>query len=388
MRRLPLLGLCLLMTRLASQGLGFPVELAIAPAQPAASQTQPASPPRKPHPRVFTWQDVLLPEYTNYLAGLRAAGCPDDHVRRIAVSDVSRFFDEKRLHEARQYDFEWWKPIPPTRLFPPAGAGDDERVDKARASLFERLLGPNWTNEASLPPYVSGLVQNLVGPVLGALPAARLATVADICRRSDERLREYRAARFSLGEAIDPVEEARLRQQTRDELSRVLSAGEMEEFVLRNSHNAETLRQALQPFKPTREEFLAIFRALDPLQHRIQLEYGSEAALSLRQRLEHEAQCRRAVEEVLPSERFRAYLAAVDACYRRAHEEGGKLGLGQDAVSRLAELYRSQAARREKVTRDPTLNADQRSAALQDIAAEEERLRAEAIGPVRPVKTP
>jgi hypothetical protein len=329
--------------------------------------------------RTFTWKDVVLPEYTNYLAALRAAGCPEAHVRQIAVSDVNEFFDQQRLHEATQYDFEWWKPIPPSRAYLAGASSADSRLDRLRAAYFSRFLGSQWTEFVKVPPLSSSLVFHLTGPVLGALPLARFSAAVEICEASEKRMREYQAGRFSQGEPIDLAEEARLRHQTRTELSRVLTPEEMEEFLLRNSHNAETLRQVLQPFSPSREEFRRIFGVLDPVQHRMQSEYGSEAALSARQRDEYERQCHRAVQEVLPPERFYAYLAAVDACFRRAQVDVQKAGLDTAARARLWEFYRAQSARRGQVLRDANRTPEERSQAILAIAAEEQKLVAELI---------
>jgi hypothetical protein len=329
--------------------------------------------------RTFTWRDVVLPEYTNYLAALRAAGCPEAHVRQIVVSDVNEFFDQQRLHEAMQYDFEWWKPIPPSRAYLTTGSAADGRLDRLRAAYFTRFLGPQWAEVVKAPPLSSCLAFHLTGPVLGALPLSRFSTVVEICEASEKRMREYQAARFSQGEPIDLAEEARLRQQTRTELSRVLTPEEMEEFLIRNSHNAETLRGVLQPFQPSREEFRKIFAALDPIQHRMQSEYGSEGALSARQRDEYERQGHRAVQEVLSPERFEAYLMAVDACFRRAQADAQKAGLDAAARLRLWEFYRTQSARRSQVMQDAARTPEQKSQALLVIAAEEQKRLAELV---------
>jgi hypothetical protein len=329
--------------------------------------------------RTFTSQDVLLPEYTNYLASLRAAGCPEEHVRAIALSDVNEFFGRERLQEAIRLDFEWWKPFPPSRLSQPPFTEALARMEKARGQLLNRLLGTNWAGQIPLPAPGSSSASFLTGPVLGSMPLDRSSAMLEVCVKSEERMREFQGARFSRAEPIDPTEEARLRQQTRNELSRVLTAEEMEEFLVRNSHNSEALRRVAPAFNPSREEFLRIFRALDPLQCRMQLDFGDEMALSARQREDYERQCHRAVQGVLPPDRFRAYLAAVDDCYRRAQAEAENRGLDEKGRNDLYDFYRAQSVKRNRIIQDKTMAAEQKGQAIRELALEEEAFFAKLV---------
>jgi hypothetical protein len=351
------------------------------PESPALTNASAASgSSKRPAPatgsRTFSSDDVLLPAYTNYLAALRAAGCPETHLRRIVKSDVNKFFAQRRLREALRLDFEWWKPMPPSRRYLPA-FGPFARLEKERVGCIARLLGTNRADEAQIPLPALGLAYHLTGPALGALATDRFSNAVEICRRSEERMREYKAAMAAQEEPLNPAEEARLHEQTRGELNRVLTPEEMEEFLLRNSQNAEPLRRSLEGFKPTRQEFLAIFRALDPLQHRMQLDYGNEGALSDRQRDDYDRQCRRAVQEILPAHRFEAYLDAADADYHHARAEAAKRGLDEAARDRLFELYRVQTARKRKAVLDPDVSWGRRTELLRELAQEEENLIAE-----------
>jgi hypothetical protein len=321
--------------------------------------------------RIFTSRDVVRAEYTNYLASLRAAGCPEEHVREIALSDVNEFYDRERVREAIDLDFEWWKPFPPERLSQPPFTEVLARLEKARLHRLHGLLGTNWSGTILLPALGTAPAFFLTGPVLGAMPVDRFGAVLEVCLKSEERMREFRDGQFARAEPIDPAQEAQLRQQSRQELTSIMTAEELEEFLVRNSHNSEALRRLAPAFHPSREEFLKIFRALDPLQCRMQLDYGDETALSPRQRDEYERQCHRAVQEVLAPERFRAYLAAADACYRRAQTEAEKGGFDEKARDDLYEFYRAQAVKLGRVSQDKTMTAEQKTQATRALANEE-----------------
>lgn len=321
--------------------------------------------------REFTWEDVTSADYTNYLANLRAVGCPEARVRQVVLADVSEYFNQRRLEAAVQWDFEWWKPGTTSRAPIFARTQHLGGLDRYQFLLLARLLGTNVAESIELPSLSNGLSNNLTGPVLGAMPLDRYNAAAQVCNRARERLLEYQMSRFSGGQQADPVEEARLRAETRLELSRIFTPEEMEEFLVRNSHNAEALRQSLRGFDPTPEEFRKIFEALDPIQHQMQRDYGNIEALSARQQEEFERQCDLAVKEVLTPERFQQYEAVKDPIYQRAQIEATQWGLGEAAVPQLRALFRSQQNQRTQILSDTSLTPDQRNRALQDLAKEE-----------------
>jgi hypothetical protein len=165
-------------------------------------------------------------------------------------------------------DQQWWRSEPDAEVLA-AAVQKARELDEERRALLTRLLGPNWeardlTNLAR--PSRQGIA--LDGPVLGYLPAETKEAIQEISARSEDRLRAYLEERQQAGLAPDPVELARLRQQTRDELSRVLAPQQLEEFLLRYSQNASNWRALfgqLQFFNPTADEFRAVFRAIDNL---------------------------------------------------------------------------------------------------------------------------
>ena len=358
------------------------------PAQPdrpfaTTNQLSPAVPIENAKPavpaRTFTSQDIFLPEYAAYLMSLRAAGCPEKHLRQIVLSDVNDYFDQQRLRQALASDFEWWKTGTTPQPMMAMAASELASLEGGREALLNRLLGTNEANGGQSAPILAGLMFNLTGPVLGAMSLDKFNAVVEVCRQAQERMRDYQLSRFSQGLTLEAVEEARLRQQTRAELAPLLTPAEMEEFLLRNSHNAETLRQNLRTFNPSREEFQKIFRVLDPIQAQMQFDYGTQTALSPRQRDEYERQCHRAVQEVLPPARFKAYLMTQDPTYLRAQTQAAPAALDEASVQRLYEFYRAQAVKRAKVQADSSLPVEQKRQAMQDIAKEEQSFLSELV---------
>src|SRR5688572_23937066 len=216
----------------------------------------------------FGWQDVTNDAYLDYIASLRSVGAPEKQVRNIVVTDVNELFDKRRLEHAVKTDSQWWKAetfmgVLPMQQF--AGVNFDEE----RRALLTRLLGEGWEDSIKLSS-LNGSAVNLTGPVLGALPPETWNTVQEICARSMDRHQAYQMAKLNAGTPPDNIELARLRNQTRTDLSKVLTPEELEEFLLRYSHNSSRLRQDMRGLDLTAEEFRMIFRATDAGEHQMQ----------------------------------------------------------------------------------------------------------------------
>jgi len=242
---------------------------AIAQANTAASRTNVLL-----RRQFFSWQEVESPDYPTYITNLRNIGCPEQTIRDIIIADVNGLFARRRATELVTPDQQWWRSEPDTNILQVA-VEKSRALEEERRSLLTRLLGPAWEagDLASLPrPSRQGIL--LDGPVLGALPTDTKQALQDINARSEAKIQAYVEAQRALGKDPDPVEMAKLRQQTRDELAHVLAPAQLEEFLLRYSQYANTLRSSfgqLQYFNATPDEFRAVFRATDGLDQQIQL---------------------------------------------------------------------------------------------------------------------
>lgn len=60
--------------------------------------------------REISWQQVESPDYREYIANLRAIGCPEETIRDIINADVNKLYDEKKkLARGAPKKFEYWK---------------------------------------------------------------------------------------------------------------------------------------------------------------------------------------------------------------------------------------------------------------------------------------
>jgi hypothetical protein len=336
------------------------------------------SPPARPAKVIpsadkkFGWQDLTNDTYLEYLAGLRSVGCPEKQIRNIVVSDVSELFDKRRLEQAVKNDSQWWKAETFMGILPMQNVAGSN-FDEERRVLLTKLLGENWDDTIKLPS-LNGSAVNLTGPVLGALPSELYNSVPEICARSIDRHQAFLNARMNDGGAPDNVEMAKLRDQTRQDLAKILTAEQLEEFLLRYSHNASKLRQEMRGLDLAPEEFRKMFRATDAFEHQMQLDYGGPEALSPRQREQFQAQYDRAIREVLTPQRYVQYMSTKDPLYKQAQLTAMQYGMNGRAVQQLYEIHKNLEVKRNQIAQNTALSAEQRAQELQNVSIEQQQL--------------
>jgi hypothetical protein len=345
--------------------------------------TNPAPSPRKTlasADKKFSWQDVTNDTYLDYIANLRSVGAPEKQVRSIVVADVNELFDKRRFEHAVKTDSQWWKAetfmgIVPMQQF--AGVN----LDEERRALLTKLLGEGWEDTIKLSS-LNGSAVNLTGPVLGALPSETWNNVQEICARSMDRHQAAQMARINAAVPLDNVEMAKLRDQTRSDLSKVLTPEELEEFLLRFSHNSSRLRQDMRGLDLTPEEFRKIFRAIDPGEHQMQVEYGGPETLSQKQREQLEAQRDRAIREALSPPLYEQYLLTKDPLYKQAQFTAMQYGMNGKAVKHLYEMQKAMEAKRVQISQNAALTPEQRAQALQSLGIEQQQTLQRLLGDV------
>lgn len=328
--------------------------------------------PAVPAGRKIGWEQLDKPEYDTYIASLKSVGCPEEKVRYIVLSDINEHVSKKRVKEAVAHDIQWWRAEPELAM---TGALQEKgrSLDEERNRLIAKYLGAAAVEEERGEAMLWSNVQ-LTGPVLGSLPPEVHNTVQEICGRSLERSQASFWARVNEGQPVNQVDMARMREQTRADLRKVLKDDAMEEFLLRYSHNAHQLRLILRGLDPTPEEFRKIFRATDALDHQIQLEYGGTETMSQEQRERYDRQRDAAIRDALGATRYQAYLMTKDPVYRMAQNTALQYGAPPRAIQPIYEMMKDIESRRQKVLNDASLMPQQKSLALN--ALQQDQIRA------------
>jgi hypothetical protein len=299
-------------------------------------------------------------------------------------------YARRRAIELLTPEQQWWRSEPDTNVL--LVAQEKTRLlDDERRVLLSRLLGSSWESGdmASLPrPSRPGIL--LDGPILGNLSAETKQTLQGINTHSEDRMQAYIDAQRAAGKLPDPVELAKLRQQTRDELARALPPGQLEEYLLRYSQSANDLRQELgqlQHFNSSPDEFRALFRATDTIDQQLELLAGSNDPASLQSRRALEAQREGAIRIALGSRRYEEYRLLHDPLYRDAVAAADQAGT-PEAARTMYQINLAAAATQNAITNSSDLDSDQKAIELKQLELDQMRANALAAGRQLPPDPP
>jgi LysM repeat protein len=338
----------------------------------------------------FSWREVESSDYPTYIANLRDIGCPEQTIRDIIIADVNAMYSRKRATELVTAEQQWWRSEPDPAVLQVA-AEKSRALEDERRGLLVRLLGTNWESGdiVSLPrPSRPGIV--LDGQILGNLPAETKQAIEEVSLRSQDKLQAYLDDQRQQGKEPDPVEVAKLRQQTRLDLQKVLTPAQLEEFLLRYSQNANDLRNEfgqLRFFNASPDEFRAVFRATDTLDQQIQLLADATDPNSVAQRKALEDQRDNAIKNALGPTRYADYQQLQDPVYRDAYAMAEQAGT-PEAAQTIYEINLATLAEQNQVRTNASLTDDQKAIELTRIELEQRKANTVATGQDLPPEPP
>jgi hypothetical protein len=325
----------------------------------------------------FNWSELESDDYPTFIANLRRIGCPELTIRDIIVADVNQMFAQRRSQEVVTAESEWWKSEPDLNRTE-AALKQFADLEMERTNLLTKLLGPNWNinfTQASSPGTVA-----LDGPILGKLPPETKLQIEEISASAARKAIEYVEAQRAAGKPLDPAEMARLRTEHRAELAKVLAPDQLEEYLLRHSANAQNLRDQLQGFNATPDEFRAIFRARDEIDNDIQLHYSGNDPVSVKMREELEKKRDAAVASALGPDRASLYQATADPVFREAQLMAQQSGAAPETVLPLYQIQVETAKEKARIAADKTMTPAERASAIRAVDEQEEAARRKILG--------
>jgi hypothetical protein len=337
----------------------------------------------------FSWQEVESPDYPTYVVNLRSIGCPEQTIRDIIVADVNALYTRRRATELVMPDQQWWRTEPDPNVVQVA-VEKARGLEEERHALLSRLLGPAWESGdlVNLPrPSRQGVV--LDGPLLGTLPTDTKQALEDVSIRSQDRLQTYLEAQKAAGKSADPADLAKLREQTRMELQRLLTPPQLEEFLLRYSQDAINLRSEfgeLRYFDPSADEFRAVFRSTDQIDQQLQALTGNDPN-TLLQRKALEDQRENAIKIALGADRYAEYRLLQDPLYRDSMATAIQAG-SPDAAQTIYEINQATLAEQQRILSDTNLTADQKNIQLKQMQLDQAKAQTVATGQELPPEPP
>lgn len=325
--------------------------------------------------RPANWAALESTNYYVYIANLRAFGCPAETIKDIILTDIARLYSQRRAALRTQgQPYKFWLP---NGGIPGAASAKVQKqlaeLDREQRALVKELLGVDLQNE--LAKYWG--TDEPQEYRYDFLAPAKREQVQAVQAKYDELEQQFFSRVQGLMLDEDEEQLKTLQQQREAELAQVLTPEELEEYDLRNSSVAETLRSQLSGFEPTEDEFRRLFRLNRDFDKEFNQAFNAtdEAQMEIRMRAQEEAQqaLNDEAKKILGDDRYAEYQRAQDPDYKALVQLTDRFELPQEVAGKVYNLKVEAERQKQILEANPNLTEEQRLAALGAIAQETER---------------
>lgn len=312
----------------------------------------------------FHWSDIESTDYRQYIANLRAVGCPEQIIRDIILADVNQLFAARvRAVLNPQLKAYWQKPD-----FKNPGPEQLKQliaIDREKGAVFQDLLGFKASQQELIDTIhlqLQGSEQQLL-----FLPPGRRAAALAALNEADFETREME---LQFQGRYPAERERKLWDEKVVVLAEVLSQDELEEFKLRNSQTGQMLRMELEYFKVTPEEFKALFGVREVKAD------GKNISPDLLNRTAATEEVRKLFGE----ERAKEFERATDLLYINARRSAEEQGVPLERIEQAWQVTRDARTAAEQAAKTASLTVEERKRQVQALRQEADVRLSELLG--------
>ncbi len=353
-----------------------------APETPSSSETrvgigaEHSDSQKSREPELTRWDELPMNDLPAMVARLRSEGCPPALLRAIISERVQRIFDI-RLREIRSNaePHAYWKAgLAPSLLGNATTRASLRELWQEQTTLLKNLLGP----DAESPADAASL--DMQRRRYGNLSSEKIAQINLINTDYSDLSTQIRRDAAGLMLPQDREALAYLESQQREDLLGVLTPDEYQDYLLRTSPKANSLRRQLIGLQPTEQEFRTVFA----LHHAFDETYGNTRRRNTPEwQAERRAAQQKLVDEVkaaLGPERGAEYELSRDSNYVEAVVFTESQQLPKVTALEIRDVQRAAQDQANALRTNRTLAPEERAAQLDAVLqAAETRLKA-ALG--------
>lgn len=327
----------------------------------------------------FNWSQVESSDYRQYIANLRAIGCPENTIKDIILTDILKLYAAQRgqfYHNGREFKF--WETDEKRKLNAKQLEEREKRlaaIDKEIPSVLRELLGLNYEREIN-KYFVDTNEDERRLNFLPEEKRARLLALRDEIEGAKERILQAAGEKLSTAdqEALQKIEAQRTAA-----LENLLSAPELAEFELRTSATADELRAKLIGFNPTEAEFRQIFEMQKAVGEKFATTDGATET-SAREKAAAQKQIDEEIRRQLGEARYADYQRAQNPDFREAYVFTEIYELPSSTAQTLFEIKQIAEGEWKNLSADSAIPETQRLEALHAIQRETEKSLRATLG--------
>jgi hypothetical protein len=335
--------------------------------------------------RPLSWAAIESTNYATYITNLHNFSVPDETVRDIIITDVAKLYARRRAALRRTAPpYRFWQTgedLDSGGRADPTLQGQLRELDKEQRTLIRELLGVDLQTE--MAKYWNG-EDDTQERLYGFLPQQKREQLKELQDRYDDLQQEIYARSKGLLLDEDQEQLKKLEKAKKAELAQILTPEEQEEYYLRNSSTANSLRYQLSGFNPNEDEFRRIFR----LQKTFDDEFGmafdttDDTQIEVRSLAQQDAQdaLNDEIKKVLGEKRYNEYQRAQDADYKALIQLADRFEMPQDVANKVYDMKLEAEKQKQRIERVPNLSEEQRQNVLAAVARETEKSIAQVLG--------
>jgi hypothetical protein len=316
------------------------------------------------HAPPFRWAEIESADYREYVANLRAVGCPEQIIRDIIVADVNQLFAARAQAIWKPRVAEYWQKSV-NQQPSPQQTEQFLALDKEKRAMFQEVLG--------IRPSQQELIDTLYLQVHGSeeqllfLPADKREAALQALNEADFEAKE---AKLHAEGGYSQAAQEKLFAEKAKILAGVLSPEELQEFRLRNSQTAQSLRMEVQYFSCTPDEFKLLFTA------REQKADGKNFGADLLNRTAATEE----VRKLFGDERAKEFERVTDLFYLNIRRPAEEQGVALDLVDQAWQVTRAARTTADEVAHNTNLTSEERQRQVQATRQQAEIRLTELLG--------
>jgi hypothetical protein len=350
-----------------------------------AEKTEPAPPTIVTVTNNLSWAQLESEDYRAYIQRLRAIGCPEQTIRDIIIADLDKLIAPRvqSIH-GRRKDLRYWHPEEEelANNNNQAETKKKERdIDREKRQIIMELLGVDLVRERMKQKGQEDYYERR----LGFLPEDKRNQVRQMLDKFDDEEQTIRQKEWADGETLSQADTETLKKikvQRQEEISKLLSPAEKEQYELWLSPTANAVRHSIYGMDATEEEFQSIYKirkTLDQQWGDTDLATMDDATRQKYQQAKLESDER--IRQALGEKRFSEYKRGEDEDFHFLNTVISRYNLPRETAASVYDVNRTALDMRKAVESDTKLTADQRQAALKGIGDETERTLRQMLGP-------
>ena len=342
-------------------------------AEPAAAKTITNTRSVTQAAKSLDWQSVESGDYKEYIANLRAIGCPEKTIRDIIIADVNELFKQRaKTEEAGTKRFEYWKPgNPMAGLFDEETMAKNKELAAEKRELLKTLLGEDFAENAS------------VAALQGADPMER---VLDFLKPEQRTAMNELEQEFA-GKLMKTVKEAsrgdtdamqKVLAEKDAAMLKILSPEEKFEYDVRLSQTSMIMRMGMGDFEPSEKEFREMFK----LQKAFTDEYGmtgfgnrgGKAPAAAKEEFNNQ------MKTAMGADRFQEYQSEQRWAFDPLQNVAKEHNVPKQTALKVYELQTAAEAEAAKVRANESLSPEQRKVVFEEMRRTTEKAVGDVLG--------